>query len=183
MKKILSFYKFIYEAVSVPEVIDDFVNFIEESPVVEFYPEDTTEEVRQGWINQEHKMYSIAGIKRYFKEKYGTEYSSNSIDNAIVYAPNIEKLEEKLQERGLFLQVTNIKASHGDTYPFYSVNLTDSEREEIKLKYEQEFRIRNRIYYSRRAEAIIKSRDNSLPIKNSRKNEALELLIECLLAI
>jgi hypothetical protein len=192
MKKIFNFLSFVNEsykmneAVSIPQVINDFVDFIEESPVVEMYPDDSGETLRQGWITKEHKLYSLSGIKNYFEEKYGDDYSSNDINIAVNYAPNIKKLEELLTERGLSLQVTNIKASYGDTYPFYSVSLSDSERNQIKEEYEEEFKKRNELYYSRRLAGIQKSKkiEEDRPRRGGvKKNEAIELLIESLFSL
>ena len=73
--KIFKYDDFINEAISVPEVIKDFVKFLEESPTIKFYPEDEDDKVREGWITKEHKLYSLPGIKRYFKDKYGDDHT------------------------------------------------------------------------------------------------------------
>jgi hypothetical protein len=138
--KIFKFNEFIInEAVAVKQIIDDFVKFIEKSPEVTFFPEDEEGKVREGWITKEHKLYSPAGIKRYFEEKYGEEYTSLGVDNAISYDPSIKKITKALSDKGMTFQKTPIKGQFGDKTWFYSVDLSDSEIEKIKEKYEAEF--------------------------------------------
>lgn len=178
--KIFKFNEFLNEAVSIPQVIDDFVTLMEEQPVIEMYPEDEGDVVREGWITKEHKMYSSPGIKRYFKNKYGSEYSSTNINNAYQYDPNIRILTKKLADKGMTLQTTPVKGQYGETSWFYSVNLTDEERNQIKSKYEAEFAKRYANYFAKKALA----RRPIAPVKRRGKkggvSEALELLIESL---
>ena len=190
MSKIFRYNEFVLneEAVSIPQVIIDFVEFMKESPVVDFYPEDEDGKVREGWITKEHKMYSTPGIIRYFKAKHGDDYSSLNVRNAIHYDPNIKKLTKMLSDNGMTLQMTPMKAMYGETSWFYSVNLSDEERESIKSKYEAEFASRYANHFARRA-AARKTATKPAASKRGRKStkgdikEALELLIEGLFSI
>jgi hypothetical protein len=181
--KIFKYNEFLNEAVSVSQVIDDFVTLMEEQPVIEMYPEDEGDKIREGWITKEHKMYSTPGIKRYFKNKYGEEYSSMNVSNAYQYEPNIRILTRKLADKGMTLQTTPVKAQYGETSWFYSVNLSDEERNQIKEKYEEEFRKRYAKYFIKKAEA--RKSPTKLARKGSRKstNEAIEILVEALFSI
>lgn len=167
--------EFINEAVSVSTVLTDLVKFLEESPIIALYPEDEEGEMREGWLSREHKLYSVPAIKKWFKEKYGTEYSSLSIDNAIGYDPNIKALEKMLSDKGLKLQWTKLKGQYGDSNWFFSVNLSDSELKSIKDMYENEFKKRYAKYFVRKSQKFVPSKK-----KTSRKNEALEVLLEAL---
>lgn len=178
--KIFKFNDFINESVSVPQVIDDFVTLMEEQPVIEMYPEDEGDVVREGWITKEHKMYSSPAIKRYFKNKYGSEYNSINVSNAYQYSPNIRILNRKLADRGMTLQTTPVKGMYGEISWFYSVNLSDEERNQIKQKYEAEFTKRYANYFAKKA----MTRRPAPPVKKRKKrggvSEALELLIDSL---
>jgi hypothetical protein len=167
--------EFINEAVSVSTVLTDLVKFLEESPVITVYPEDEEGETREGWLSREHKLYSVPAIKKWFKEKYGTEYSSLSIDNVIGYEPNIKALEKMLSDKGLKLQWTKLKGQYGDLNWFFSVNLEDSELKSIKDMYENEFKKRYDKYFVRKSQKFVPSKK-----KKERKNEALEVLLESL---
>lgn len=182
--KIFKYDDFINEAISVPEVIKDFVKFLEESPTIKFYPEDEDDKVREGWITKEHKLYSLPGIKKYFKDKYGDDYTSLSVDNAIMYDPNIRKLKKMLSDKGMTLQTTSVKGQHGDKSWFYSVGLEDSEIKSIKDKYEKEFASRYEKYTQRKSSAKKKVEPKSKRGKKATKvSEALDLLIEGLFSI
>lgn len=177
--KIQKWSDFINEAVTVPQVITDLVSFLEESPVITLYPEDVDgEEVREGWITREHKLYSIPAIKKFFKEKYGEEYSSLSVDNALLFDPNMKALEKLLKEKGLSLQWTELKGQYGDRSWFFSVNLSDVELKAIKEMYEMEFKKRYTKYHLRKAGRLQSS--SKVKLKKSSKNEALEILFEAL---
>ncbi len=187
--KIFKFIEFVNEAVSAPQVIEDFVKFLEEQPTIDMYPEDDSDKVREGWITKEHKMYSIPAIKRYFKDKYGDDYSSLSVENAIQYDPNIKKLTKMLADKGMTLQSTPVKGQYGDTSWFYSVNLSDEERTSIKEKYEGEFKTRYSKYFNRKTLGKKASVATAKPSRRGRKatkggvSEAMELLIECLFSL
>lgn len=178
--KIFKFNEFLNESVGIPQIIDDFVTLMEEQPVIEMYPEDERDIVREGWITKEHKMYSTPAIKRYFKNKYGSEYNSMDIDIAHQYRPNIKILTKKLADKGMTLQTTPVKGQYGEITWFYSVNLSDEERNKIKAKYEAEFAKRYAKYFDKKALA----RRPITPLKKRRRkggvSEALELLIESL---
>ena len=190
MSKIFKFNEFsINEAVAVKQVIEDVVDFFEKSPVVSFYPEDK-DEVRMGWITKEHKLYSTAGIKKYFEEKYGKKYSALNIDNAINYTPSIKTLTKKLSDKGMTLQKTKIKGQFGQTLEFFSVDLSDTVLASVKEKYEEEFAKRYSKYMSDKKEAPKKSADAKASKAEEakkakkkaakKKNEAFEFLIESL---
>lgn len=183
--KILNFNNFLIneETISIPQVIEDFVSFLEEQPIITMYPEDV-EETREGWVTKESKMYSIPGIKKYFKNKYGDEYTSLSIENAIQFDPNIKILTKKLADKGMTLQSTPIKGQYGETSWFYSVNLSDEERTSIKGKYESEFKTRYAKYSNRKELGRKASLASSKPRRRSSKvSESMELLIECLFSL
>jgi len=185
--KIFKFTEFVNESVSAPQVIEDFVALLEEQPVIDMYPEDT-DGTREGWITKEHKMYSIPAIKRYFKNKYGDDYSSLSVENAIQYDPNIKILTKKLADKGMTLQSTSFKGQYGDTSWLYSVNLSDEERNSIKSKYEDEFKTRYSKYYDRKALGRKASVATAKPSRRGRKatkgvSESMELLMECLFSL
>lgn len=180
--RVFKFAEFINESVDVSRVIDDFVTLMEDQPVIEMYPEDEGDTVREGWITKEHRMYSSPGIKRYFKQKYGDDYNSINVSNAYQYEPNIEILKKKLANRGMILQTTPVKGQYGEKTWFYSVNLSDEERNQIKSKYEAEFTKRYANYFTKKS----LSRRQSQTSRRSRKggvSEALELLIESLFNI
>ena len=165
------------EAVTVPQVIEDLVAFLEESPIITLYPEDAEgEEVREGWITREHKLYSIPAIKKFFKEKYGEEYSSLSVDNALLFEPNKKALEKLLKDKGLTLQWTKLRGQYGDSSWFFSVNLSETELNSIKSMYEGEFKKRYAKYQLRKSGKFQSS-------KQTRKNEALEVLFEALFTL
>lgn len=173
--KIQRWIEFIKEAITVPQVIGDLVKFLKESPVITLYPEDVEGgEVREGWLSREHKLYSIPAIKKWFKEQYGTEYTSLSVDNALLYDQNRKELEKALKDKGLTLQWTQLKGQYGDSSWFFSVNLSDTELKSIKEMYEQEFKSRYAKYFKRRTGKLQPSRTKT------RKNEALELLFEAI---
>lgn len=163
------------EAVTVPQVIRDLVSFLEESPVITLYPEDVEGgEVREGWLTREHKLYSIPAIKKFFKEKYGEEYSSLSVDNALLFEPNKKALEKLLKAKGLTLQWTELKGQYGDSSWFFSVNLSETELKTIKEMYEVEFKKRYSKYYLRKSTKLKSSKTST------KKNEALQILFEAL---
>jgi hypothetical protein len=173
--KIQKWLQFINEAVTVPQVITDLVSFLEESPVITLYPEDVEGvEVREGWLTREHKLYSIPAIKKFFKEKYGEEYSSLSVDNAILFEPNRKALEKLLKSKGLTLQWTELKGQYGDSSWFFSVNLSETELKTIKEMYEMEFKKRYSKYYLRKSGKLKSSKTST------KKNEALQILFEAL---
>ena len=151
--KIIKYSEFINEAVAVAKVIDDFVKFLEESPVVVMDENRVEDKTKEGWLAKEHKMYSLSGIKKYFKDKYGDDYTALSIDNAVAYAPNIKRLTNILKEKGMTLQTTTLKGQYGDNNWFYSVDLSDAELEKIKEKYEKEFSERYSKYQSKKEES------------------------------
>lgn len=185
--KISKFNDFVNESVSAPEVLKDFVTFLEKSPTIDFYAEDE-DGVREGWITKEHKLYSLPGIKNYFKKKYGKDYTSLAVDNAIMYDQNMKKLKKMLTDKGMTLQSTSLKGQFGDKSWFYSVDLEDSEITSIKKKYEEEFAKRYEKYTKRKAEAKTKKVDTKKAPKKAAKkatkvSEAFELLIEGLFNI
>jgi len=198
MSKIFKFNEFVLnEAVSTKQVIEDVVDFFKKSPVIELYPEDKGDVVREGWLSKEHKLYSLSGIKKHFKEKY----SSLNIENAINYTPSIKILTKMLADDKMSLQTTKLKGQFGDTNIFYSVNLTDSEIKSVKEKYEKEFAKRYDKYLTSKKEApkkaaaarLAKEEAKKTPAKKTakkritkkaeKKNEAFELLIERLFSL
>lgn len=147
--KIFKFSEFVLnEAVTVKQVIEDVVDFLKKSPVITLYPEDKGD-LRQGWISKEHKMYSVVGIKKHFADKY----SSLNIDNAVRYTPSIKILTKALADKGMTLQTTPIVAQFGEKSSFFSVNLSDSEINTVKEKYEKEFADRYGKYTTAKREA------------------------------